>query len=130
MADIEKISVGSPVGPYSPGIKAGGCVYVSGQGPIDVHEPAPPPDNIKDQTRIVLNNIKAIVEVAGSSVSKIVKTTVFLSDMGNFSKMNSAYKKFFKENGVKENFPTRTTVEVAALPIANMLVEIDAIAIL
>ncbi|MFX0101469.1 MAG: RidA family protein [Candidatus Hodarchaeota archaeon] len=126
----ERINVGSPVGPYSSGIKGGGCVYVSGQGPIDVNNPGPPPDNIKDQTTIVLNNIKAIVEAAGSNVSKIVKTTVFLSDIKNFSKMNMAYKKFFKENGVTENFPARTTVQAAALPVENMLVEIDAIALL
>ena len=74
-------------------------------------------------------NIKKIVEAAGGKVSNIVKTTVFLSDMKNFGKMNRAYKKWFEENGAT-TFPARTTIEAAQLPLTVMLVEIEAIAAL
>jgi 2-iminobutanoate/2-iminopropanoate deaminase len=125
MVDIEKVNPGTPVaGPYSPAIKVGNLVFVSGQGT------APGLDNIKDQTISVLENIKKIVEAAGGKVSNIVKTTVFLNDMKNFGKMNRAYKKWFQENGVTEKFPARSTIEVAELPVGIMLLEIDAIAAL
>ena len=124
MVDIEKIETDAPVaGPYSPGIKAGNTLYISGQGT------SPGLDSIKEQTNSVLDKIKDIVEAAGGSVANIVKTTVYLNDMGNFGKMNRAYKKWFTKNGV-ENFPARTTIEVADLPVSIMLLEIDAIAVL
>lgn len=119
----EYIRPGTPVaGPYTPGVKIGTLLFVSGQGP------AAGTDNIKDQTQTTLQNIKAIVEAAGLKVENIVKTTVFLKDMKDFGKMNRTYKKFFEENGVTENFPARTTVEVSQFPAAGMLVEIEAIA--
>lgn len=122
MTEIEKVNPGTPVaGPYSPGIKAGGFLFVSGQGA------APGTEGIKDQTISVLENVKKIVEAAGAKVEDIVKTTVFLSDMNDFGKMNRAYKKWFIQNGVSEKFPARTTVEVASLPVNIMLLEIDAI---
>ncbi|MHA1284302.1 MAG: RidA family protein [Promethearchaeota archaeon] len=125
MTEFERINPGTPVaGPYSPAIKAGNMIFVSGQGP------APGTTGIKEQTISTLNNIKTIVEAAGGKVSNIVKITVFLRDMSNFGKMNRAYKKFFEENGVSENFPARTTVEVSNLPVESMLLEIDAIAVL
>ncbi|MHA1338212.1 MAG: RidA family protein [Promethearchaeota archaeon] len=125
MTEFERINPGTPVaGPYSPAIKAGNMIFVSGQGP------APGTIGIKEQTISTLNNIKTIVEAAGGKVSNIVKITVFLRDMSNFGKMNRAYKKFFEENGVSENFPARTTVEVSNLPVESMLLEIDAIAVL
>ena len=125
MTDIEKINPGTPVaGPYSPAVKIGNLIFVSGQGP------APGTTDIKEQTSTALENIKKIVEAAGAKVSSIVKTTVFLKDMKNFGKMNRVYKKFFNDNGVAENFPARTTVEVSNLPVGTMLVEIDAIAVL
>ncbi len=118
----EYIRPGTPVaGPYTPGVKTGNLLFVSGQGP------ATGTDNIKDQTRTVLENIKTVVETAGLKVAHIVKTTVFLKDIKDFGKMNRTYKKFFEDNGVTENFPARTTVEVANLPVAGMLVEIEAI---
>ncbi len=125
MVNIEKVNPGTPVaGPYSPAIKVGNLIFVSGQGP------EPGTDNIQDQTVSVLENIKKIIEAAGGKVSNIVKTGVFLKDMKNFGKMNRAYKKWFESNGVTENFPARTTVEVSDLPVGIMLLEIDAIAAL
>ncbi len=121
----EYIRPGTPVaGPYTPGVKTGNLLFVSGQGP------AVGTDNIKDQTRTTLENIKTIVEAAGLKVANIVKTSVFLKNMKDFGKMNRTYKKFFEDNGVMENFPARTTVEVSNFPAAGMLVEIEAIALI
>jgi len=125
MVDIEKISPGTPVvGPYSPGIKIGNLLFISGQ------VPAQGTTDIKDQTSTVLENIKKIVEAAGGKVSNIVNTTVFLKDINDFGKMNKSYKKFFNDNGVTEIYPARATIEVSNLPIGSMLIEISAIAAL
>lgn len=125
MTDFEIINPGTPVaGPYNPGIKVGNLLFISGQGP------APGMDNIKDQTVSELENIKKIVEAAGGKVSNLVKLTVFMKNIKDFGKMNRTYKKFFEENGVSENFPTRTTVEVSNFAAGGMLIEIDAIAAL
>jgi len=123
MADKEYINPGTPVaGPYSPGIKVGNLIFVSGQGPDAGTK------TIKEQTRSELENIKKIVEAAGGKVSDIVKVTVFMTDINDFGKMNRTYQKFFEENGVSGNFPTRSTVEVSKFAATTMLVEIDAIA--
>ncbi|MFX1572416.1 MAG: RidA family protein [Promethearchaeota archaeon] len=111
-------------GPYTPAIKAGNLLFVSGQGP------ARGTTEIKEQTQTALENIKKIVEAAGGNVSNIVKTTIFLKNINDFGKMNMIYKKFFEENGVIENFPARSTVEVSNFPGTGMLIEIDAIAVL
>ena len=125
MVEIEKISPGTPTaGPYSPGIKFGNLIFVSGQGPKQGAL------DIKEQTQTVLENIKTIVEAAGAKVKDIIKISVFLKDMKDFGKMNRTYKKFFNANGVSERFPARTTVEVSSLPVANFLIEVDAIAVL
>ena len=125
MTDFEIINPGTPVaGPYNPGIKVGNLIFISGQGPTQGM------NNIKDQTQSELENIKKIVEAAGAKVSNIVKVTVFMTDIKDFGKMNRTYKKFFEENGISENFPTRTTVEVSNFAAAGMLIEIDAIAAL
>ena len=125
MANFEIINPGTPVaGPYNPGIKVGNLIFISGQGPTQGM------NNIKDQTQSELENIKKIVEAAGAKVSNIVKVTVFMTDIKDFGKMNRTYKKFFEENGISENFPTRTTVEVSNFAAAGMLIEIDAIAAL
>lgn len=110
-----------PIGPYSPGIKIGNWLFISGQGPLDPNTQKMPED-IKDQTRAVLENIKGIVEAAGGSMANIVKTTVFLKDMKNFDKMNRIYKQYFSEAP-----PARSCVEVARLPL-DIQVEIEAIA--
>lgn len=125
MVDIEVVNPGTPVaGPYSPGVKVGNLLFVSGQ----VSKPGTA--DIKEQTRSVLDNIKKVVEAAGGNVSNIVKTTVFLTNFKDFGKMNRVYKQFFEDNGVSEKFPARSTVEVSNLVVEGLLIEIDAIAAL
>ena len=125
MPEPEKINPGIPVaGPYSPGIKVGNLLFISGQGP------AQGATDIKEQTKTTLEKIKKIVETAGGTISNLVATTVFMQDMTQFAEMNKAYQKFFEDNGVNEIFPTRATVESSKLPLATMLIEISAIAVL
>ena len=125
MVDIEHINPGTPVaGPYTPGVKAGNLLFVSGQGPKQGAT------EIKEQTYTVLENIKAIVEAAGGSVANIVHIKVYLRDINDFGKMNRTYKKFFNDNGVTEKYPSRTTIEVSGLPVASMLLELDAVALI
>jgi 2-iminobutanoate/2-iminopropanoate deaminase len=113
----------APVGPYSQAIRAGNLIFVAGQIPID---PATGtmPDGIAEQTRQVLRNIQAVLEAAGASLADVVKSTVFLKDLGEFAAMNDVYATFFKDKP-----PARATVEVARLP-KDARVEIDAIAVL
>ena len=125
MVDIELVNPGTPVaGPYSPGVKVGNLLFVSGQ----VSKPGTA--DIKEQTRSALDNVKKVVEAAGGSVSSIVKTTVFLTNFKDFGKMNRVYKQFFEDNGVTEKFPARSTVEVSNLVAEGLIIEIDAIAAL
>jgi 2-iminobutanoate/2-iminopropanoate deaminase len=109
-------------GPYSHAVQAGGLIFVSGQGP------KPGSTDIKDQTRTAFENVKTILEAADAKVSDIVKVTVYLNDIDDFRKMNRAYKKFFDENGVEGDYPARSAVEAADLPVATMKLEIDVIA--
>ncbi len=111
------------IGAYSQGIKANGMVFTSGQLPIDPATGAFP-EGIKAQTKQSLENAKAIVEAAGSGFDKVIKATVFLSDMNNFADMNAVYSDFFGT----ENPPARAAVEVARLP-KDALVEIEVIAL-
>ena len=113
----------SAIGPYSQGIKANGFVFTSGQIPLDPATGAFP-EGIKAQTRQSLLNVKAILEQAGTSIDKVIKTTVFLSDMNNFAEMNKVYSEIFGT----ENHPGRSAVQVARLP-KDGLVEIEAIAL-
>ncbi len=108
--------------PYSQAIKAGGLVFVSGQLGLvpGASEPAGP--GIRAQTEQVLDNLEAILTEAGSGLERLVKTTVFLADLGDFQGMNEVYAR-----RVGEDPPARSTVEVAALP-SGVLVEIEAIA--
>jgi len=125
MSDKEIINPGTPVaGPYSPGIRVGNLLFVSGQGS------AQGAADIKEQTATTLEKLKIIVESAGGKVSDIVSTIVYLKDMKDFGKMNRAYQKFFDDNGVTEGYPSRATVEVSNLPLASMLIEISAIAVI
>lgn len=112
------------IGPYSQAIIAGTMIYTSGQLPIDPETGEMVANDITLQTRMCLKNVKAILEEAGSNMDKIVKTTVFLSDMGNFIKMNEVYKEFFSGD-----FPARSAFQVARLP-KDALVEIEVMAIL
>ena len=111
------------IGPYSQAIKVGGLLFVSGQLPIDMATGVFPAD-IKEQTKASLTNAGTILEKAGSSLQKAVKTTVFLSDMNNFGAMNEVYASFFPNGG----YPARSAVQVARLP-KDALVEIEVIAV-
>ena len=110
------------IGPYSQGIQAGNFVFTSGQLPIDPATGAFPDGGIREQTRQSLTNVKAILEEAGTCMANVVKTTVFMADMGDFTDMNSVYAEFFAEP-----FPARSAVAVKTLP-KGALVEIEVIA--
>ena len=109
------------IGPYSQGIIVNDMIYTSGQLPIDVKTGEMSQD-ISAQTKQSLENVKAILEEAGSSMANIIKTTVFLSDMENFKAMNDVYETFFEDD-----YPARSAFEVARLP-KDALVEIEVIA--
>ena len=123
---IERISppgAPTPRGPYSPGVRAGDCIYVSGQAAVDPVTNQALLGDIRQETRQTLNNIRRIWEGCGATIADVVRTTVYLTDIHDFAAMNEVYAEFF---GVAK--PARTTVAVAALPLANAKVEIDAIA--
>ena len=109
------------IGPYSAGVRAGSTVYVSGQLPADPATGAFP-EGIEAQTRQSLNNLKAILEAEGLSMSNVVKTTVLLSDIANFAAMNGVYAEFFSAP-----YPGRSAFAVRDLP-KGALVEIEMIA--
>lgn len=111
------------IGPYSQGIMVNGFIFTSGQLPLNP-ETNKMPTTIEEQTRQSILNVKAILESKGSSLGKVLKTTVFLSDMNNFAAMNSVYSELFGT----EAAPARSAVEVARLP-KDALVEIEAIAL-
>ncbi|MBC8248253.1 MAG: RidA family protein [Anaerolineales bacterium] len=111
------------VGPYSQAIRVGDFVFTAGQLAIDPATGKLVEGGIEEQTRQVLRNITAVLEAAGSSLDKVMKTTVFLKDMGDFKAMNGVYASFFANEP-----PARSTVEVANLPL-GALVEVDTIAI-
>jgi 2-iminobutanoate/2-iminopropanoate deaminase len=111
------------IGPYSQGIKAGGFVYVSGQIPLIPETGEMVTGDIKAMTEQVMENVGAILEAAGSSFDKVVKTTIFLTDMGNFAAVNEVYGKYFSENP-----PARATIAVAQLP-KSAAVEVEAVAL-
>lgn len=113
-----------PIGPYSQAIIAGNFVFVAGQIPIDPETGEIVQGGIEEQTRRVLENIKAILEAAGSSLDKVVRVQVFLADLKLFKKFNKVYAEYFKENP-----PARVTVEVSSLP-KGVLLEVDVIATL
>ena len=110
------------IGPYSQAIKVGTLVFASGQVPIVPATGEFVEGGIKEQTRQSLTNAKAILEEAGTSLSKVVKTTVYLSDMANFAAMNEVYAEFFTQP-----YPARSAVAVKTLP-KNALVEVECIA--
>ncbi|MGH9339362.1 MAG: RidA family protein [Acidobacteriota bacterium] len=112
-----------PVGPYSPAIRANGFIFVSGQGPIDPRTSEINRGPIPDQVRQTLDNIKAILEAAGSSMDKIVKSNVYLADISNFEIMNEAYSAYFGDHK-----PARTTIQAGALP-KRIDVEVEVIAL-
>lgn len=109
------------IGPYSQGIITGNMIFTSGQLPMNV-ETGEMPDDITAQTRQSLENVKAILEEAGSAMENIIKATVYLSDMENFGAMNEVYASFFSGD-----YPARSAFQVAKLP-KDALVEIEVIA--
>ena len=111
------------IGPYSQAIRANGFVFLSGQIALDPKTNQLVEGDIRAQTERVLENLKGILEAAGSSLDRVVKTTVFLKDMGEFAAMNEVYGRYFPANP-----PARATVEVARLP-RDVRVEIDLIAL-
>lgn len=111
------------IGPYSQAIKANGFVFLSGQIALDPRTGQIVGQDIKTQTRRVLDNITAVLQAAGTSLVKVVRCTVFLKDMNDFGPMNEEYGSYFKELP-----PARTTVQVSKLP-RDALIEIDAIAL-
>ena len=111
------------IGPYAQAVEIDSLVITSGQLPIDPATGAFP-EGIAEQTRQSLTNVKAILAEAGLGMDKVIKTTVFLSDMNNFGAMNEVYATFFGEG----NYPARSAVEVARLP-KDALVEIEVIAV-
>ncbi len=111
------------LGPYSQAIEANGMIYCSGQIPIDPAVDAIVAETVEDQTRQVITNLKNVLEAAGSGLDKVVKTTVFISDMNDFAKINGVYAELFGDTK-----PARACVQVARLP-KDVKIEIEAIAI-
>jgi len=112
------------IGPYSQAIKAGDLVFCSGQIPIDPSTGEFVSEEIAEQTEQVFRNLRAVLEAAGASLDDVVKTTVFLADMGDFAAMNEVYSRYFVENK-----PARATVQAAGLP-KNARVEIECVAVI
>ena len=111
------------IGPYSQAVISNGMVFVSGQIALDAASGEVVGDTLDVQTRRVLDNLKAVVEAAGSSMDKVIKTTVYMTDLSGFNEFNGIYAEYFPN----EPHPARATVEVSALP-KGVLVEIDAVA--
>jgi len=111
------------IGPYSQAVRANGFVFVSGQIALDPQTQQLAAGEVKEQTARVLENLKAILEAAGSSLQKVVRTTVFLADMNEFAAMNEIYAQYFTAQP-----PARSTVQAARLP-RDVRVEIDVIAL-
>ncbi len=110
------------IGPYSQAVVSNGWAFLSGQIPLDPATNQILTGDIAAQTERVLENLKSVLEAAGSSLERVVKTTVYLKDMGEFAKMNEVYGRYFAGNA-----PARATVEAARLP-RDVSVEIDCIA--
>jgi 2-iminobutanoate/2-iminopropanoate deaminase len=114
----------APVGPYNQAIISGNFVFTAGQIPINPETGNLEPNDIKIQTKRVIENLRAVLQASGSDLSEVVKTTVFLKDMNDFALMNEVYAQYFSDNS-----PARSAVEVARLP-KDVLVEMECIAIL
>ena len=120
---VQTDSAPKAIGPYSQAIKANGLVFASGQIPLDPATMQIVDGGIREQTERVMNNLSAVLQAAGSSLDRVVKTTVFLTDLADFADMNETYGRFFGEAP-----PARSTVQVSRLP-RDVRVEIDVIAL-
>lgn len=112
----------APIGPYNQSVEVNGILFISGQIPINPSTSELVEGSIEDETTMVMQNLKAILNEAGMNFSNVVKTSIFLSDMSLFTKVNGIYASFFTDN-----FPARETVAVLGLP-KNVRVEISMIA--
>ena len=120
---ISTTAAPSAIGPYSQAVQAGELLFVSGQIPIDPASGELVQGGIEAETRQVMNNLKAILEAAGSSLEKVVKATLFIADMDQFGTINAIYAEYFQTAP-----PARACVEVARLP-RDVQVEIEAVAL-
>lgn len=123
MQIVETSRAPAALGPYSQAIRAGGFVWCSGQIAIDPAVNAVTAETVEDQTRQVIANLKNVLEAAGAGLDKVVKTTVFISDMNDFAKVNAVYAELFGETR-----PARSCVQAARLP-KDVKVEIEAVAV-
>jgi 2-iminobutanoate/2-iminopropanoate deaminase len=114
----------APIGPYSQAVLSGNTLFISGQIPVDPATGQLVKGDVRDETHQVMKNLKAILNASGMGFGHVVKTTIFVTDMNNFSDVNEIYGKYF-DNG---NFPARETVQVAALP-KGVQVEISMISV-
>jgi 2-iminobutanoate/2-iminopropanoate deaminase len=123
MESIQTDRAPQAIGPYSQAIKANGFIFASGQIPLDPATMTIVEGGIEEQTERVLDNLKAVLAAAGSSLDRVVKTTVYLADMNEFAAMNEIYARYFAATK-----PARATVQVARLP-RDVRVEIDVVAL-
>ena len=119
---IASSSLPPPVGPYSPAVRSGDLLFVSGQIPVDPSTGRLVTGDIGTQTSRVLDNLQLLLDAAGLTLAAVVRTTVYLADMNDFEAMNAAYGRFFTEP-----YPARSTIQAARLP-KDARIEIDAIA--
>lgn len=120
---VQTDSAPKAIGPYSQAIQANGFVFASGQIPLDPATMQIVEGGIREQTERVMNNLSGVLQAAGSSLDRVVKTTVFLADLADFADMNETYGRFFGEVP-----PARSTVQVSRLP-RDVRIEIDVIAL-
>ena len=120
---IHTTSAPAPVGPYSQAVKAGELLFISGQIPIDPASGQLEKSSFAAQCRLSLDNLRAIIVAAGSSLDKVIKVNIFLKDLGKFAEFNAIYSEYFGESK-----PARACVEVARLPL-DVDVEIEAVAL-
>ena len=123
MESIQTAHAPEAIGPYSQAVKANGMIFCSGQIPLDPATMQVVEGDASAQAERVLRNLKAVLEAAGSSLERVVKTTVFLADLNDFAAMNEVYAAFFGNNR-----PARSTVQVARLP-RDVRVEIEVVAL-
>lgn len=119
---IKTSNASLPVGPYNQGMIIGNLIYTAGQIPLDKAGNMVP-GGIKEQTKQVLENVKAVIEAGGSKLDNVIKATVFMKDLNDFAGMNEVYAQYFNA----ANAPARTTIQVARIP-KDSLVEIEVVA--